>query len=614
METTERFPIQRDWHVYAIVFALAAVIYLGCLFSPPSLMDDVDSVQSQIARNMLTSHDWVTARIDGVAYFEKAPMNYWMMAVSFLLFGPHDWAARLPHALSAVALAGLTSWFALWAFGRKAGLYAGLCMTTCIGLFLFTRIQIPDVTLTLCVAFSLFAFSRSLDEAEPRPQLWSALFAASLGVGLLLKSLVSIVIPLAAAVLFLLFTRQLFAQYTWRRLRPFRGILILLLIAAPWHILATLRNPPYFAWTLHSGPGQYHGFLWFFVINEQLLRYLNLRYPRDYATVSRPAFWLLHFVWLFPWSAYFPALAKLSYRPSDRAGRTRLLAVCWLAFVLVFFTFSTTQEYYSMPAYPAFALVIGSAMALENTWVRRSTRTIAVLAAAATLAAVAILFLVRATPTPGDITVALTSNPQAYKESLGHMQDLTLQSFAYLRLPLSLAALAFFLGFLGTLRWTAFKAALSAALMMALLFHAARQALIVFDPVLSSRAFAEVIRVSPPGIFIVDRHYYDFSSVVFYLNKPVLLLHAKSVNLEYGSNAPGAPPVFIDDARFRELWLSPDRFYLLAKGPAVARLEALLGPGQFHFLAHAGDKSALTNHPLSQTTASIGGATHSPAE
>ena len=87
---------------------------------------------------------------------------------------------------------------------------------------------------------------------------------------------------------------------------PFTGLLIILLIAVPWHILATLRNPPDFAFTLHSGPAQYHGFLWFFFINEQLLRFLNLRYPRDYNTVPRLYFWLLHLVWLFPWSVYFP--------------------------------------------------------------------------------------------------------------------------------------------------------------------------------------------------------------------------------------------------------------------------------------------------------------------
>ena len=125
-------------------------------------------------------------------------------------------------------------------------------------------------------------------------------------------------------------------------------------------------------------PGQYHGFLWFYFMNEQVLRFLNLRYPRDYNTVPRVYFWLFHLLWLFPWSVYFPAVARLSFRPLDRAGRTRLLALCWTGFVLVFFTFSTTQEYYSMPCYPALALLLGSAMAAGGGWVGGGTRVLAV--------------------------------------------------------------------------------------------------------------------------------------------------------------------------------------------------------------------------------------------
>src|SRR4029077_14713428 len=98
---------------------------------------------------------------------------------------------------------------------------------------------------------------------------------------------------------------------------------------APWIVLATLRNPPFFDFTFRSVPGQYHGFFWFYFMNEHVLRFLNLRYPRDYNTVPRPLFWLLHMVWLFPWSLYFPAVARLSYKPVDRPGRVRLLALCW---------------------------------------------------------------------------------------------------------------------------------------------------------------------------------------------------------------------------------------------------------------------------------------------
>src|SRR6202166_3659985 len=92
------------FHLYLIVLIVAAAVYAGCMISPPSLMDDVDAVQAQIARNMLASGDWVTARLDGVPYLEKAPLNYWMMAVVYRIFGVRDWIARLPHALAVVLL------------------------------------------------------------------------------------------------------------------------------------------------------------------------------------------------------------------------------------------------------------------------------------------------------------------------------------------------------------------------------------------------------------------------------------------------------------------------------------------------------------------------------
>ena len=101
-----------------IVLAIAAAIFLGCINSPPHLMDDVDAVQAQIARNMLQSGDWVTARLNGIAYLEKSPLGYWLIASSYLIFGVHDWAARLPLALAVIALCWVTSLFGRWAFGH----------------------------------------------------------------------------------------------------------------------------------------------------------------------------------------------------------------------------------------------------------------------------------------------------------------------------------------------------------------------------------------------------------------------------------------------------------------------------------------------------------------
>jgi len=561
-------------------------------------MDDVDAVQAQIARNMLASGDWVTARLDGIVYLEKAPLIYWLIAGAYKIFGPHDWAARIPVVLSAIALAWLTTAFGIWAFGQKAGFYAGVCISTCAGLFLFTRIQIPDVMQTLTVSLALWAFLRCLDRAERHVRFWAFLLAASMGTGLLLKSLIGVIFPAGAGLVYLLLTGQLFLRDTWRRLHPFSGSVVALAIAAPWHILATLQNPPYFDFTMRSVPGAYHGFLWFFFINEQLLRFLNLRYPRDYNTVPRLYFWLFHFIWLFPWSAYFPSLLKLRYRANDRAGQTRLLCLCWIGFVLIFFTLSTTQEYYSMPSYPAFALLLGSAMALDNGWITRSKGVLGVVTAIAAFTAFVLLWYVRSAPTPGDISGALSRHPKVYSLSLGHIEDLTVGALAYLRLPLFVAGLAFLIGAIGNLWLTARKAFLASALMMVIFFHAARLALIGFDPYLSSHALAEALLSAPTGRLIVDHHYYTYSSIFFYTNRTALLLNGRIQNLVYGSYAPGAPNVFIDDRQWKGIWLRPERCYLIIDDSGLARLRALVGDDRLIEVKQSGEKLLLTNLPL----------------
>ena len=239
---------------------------------------------------------------------------------------------------------------------------------------------------------------------------------------------------------YLVLTREDRQREVWRRFRFLPGVALFLAIAAPWHILATLRNPPYFDFTMHSESGSYHGFFWFYFINEQLLRFLNRRYPRDYNTVPRALFWLFHLLWLFPWSVYFGSLFKLQFKGEDRAAATRLLALCWAGLVLCFFTFSTTQEYYSMPAYPAMALLLASAMTMQqDRWLEPATRVAAAIAAVSAVVIGFLLWNVRSLPAPGDISVALTSNPDVYTLSLGHMADLTFSAFAYLRLPLAMA-------------------------------------------------------------------------------------------------------------------------------------------------------------------------------
>jgi 4-amino-4-deoxy-L-arabinose transferase-like glycosyltransferase len=549
---------------------------------------------------MLDSGDWVTARLDGVTYLEKPPLIYWMMAVSYRVFGVHDWAARIPLALSILLLCWTAYRFGRWAFGEEAGFYAGLTLSTCIGLFLFTRILIPDAILTLSVTTAIWAWMRLLEPDDESKTRWVWILGISFGIGLLLKGLIAIVFPVLAAIIYMMLTHQALSWTAWKKLHLPLAVVIALAISVPWHVLAMLRNPPYFAFSMHSGPGEYRGFLWFYFFNEHLLRFLNLRYPRDYNTVPRPLFWLLNLVWLFPWSAYLPAAVKLSYKPDTRAGRVRLMALCWIGAVMVFFTFSTTQEYYSMPIYPALALLVGSAIAAGGSWVRNGTRVLIAICGTLFVALTALLAMSWRLPAVGEISQALTQNPDLYTLSMGHMSDLTLAAFAYLKLPLAIAALAFGLGLVLLLAYRAnrYKATLALAAAMILFFQAARIALVRFDSYLGSYPLAVSLQQSPPGQLIEANAYYSFSSVFFYTNRRALLWNGRENNLEYGSYAPGAPQVFIDDGELVPLWTRSSRCYMLTYGLEMPRLEKLVGKDKLHVVRENAGNFLVTNHPL----------------
>ena len=563
-------------------------------------MDDVDAVQAQIARNMLTSKDWVTARLDGVAYLEKSPLIYWMMAVSYKIFGFHDWAARLPLAFAAVVLCWLTYRFGRWAFGEEAGLYAGVILATSAGLFLFTRILIPDATLTATITGAIWAWLSLLEQDERRPLRWSVMLGACLGTGLLLKGLIAVVFPVLAGIVYMALTRQLLSLKSWRRLTLGTAIVIALAIAVPWHVLATLRNPPYFAFSMQSEPGKYHGFFWFYFFNEHLLRFLNLRYPRDYNTVPRLWFWLLNLVWIFPWSVYLFAVPRFSFSPVSRAERTRLMALCWIGVVMLFFTFSTTQEYYSMPIYPALALLMGSAISAAGRRVRTATRVLLVISTMLCAALIVLTATVWRLPAIGNISMALTQHPELYTLSMGHIRDLTLSAFAYLRLPLAIAAFAFGMTAAGIV-WSRGKVknvVLVIAAGMVIFVQAARIALVRFDSYLGSYPLAQSLELSPPGQLIEANSYYAFSSVFFYTGRAALLLNGRNNNLEYGSYAPGAPHVFIDDRVFVSLWSGAGRCYRLAYGTEMPHLEQLVGQSHLRVVTENAGNYLLTNYAI----------------
>jgi len=582
-------------HELTVVF-IAACIYLAGLMTPPHLMDDVDAAESLQAKNMLVSGDWITQHLNGTVYIDKAPLKYWITAGLYSIFGIHDWVARILTAFSAITLCWLVVRMGIWAGAPKAGFYSGLVLSTSIGLFLFTRTVIPDIVLTLLITLSLYSFLRLLE--SDRPARWAFGMWASIGLAVLTKGFIGVVFPVGIAVVYLVVTRQITSALTWRKLYTVRGTLLFLAIAAPWHVMATLHNPPLLDLTLHAGPafgGKFRGFFWFYFINEQVLRFLNERWPRDYNTVPRLWFWLYHILWFFPWSFFLPAIFQLPFKLSDRAGKMRVLLLCWIGLIMLFFTFSTTQEYYSMPIYPALALLLGWAMATPGKWYSIATRTTAAITLAAAAVIVFILINVWSLPTPGDIYSALSQHPSLYTLSLGHMADLTLPAFAYLRLPLAVAGVGLLLGGLGVIFVSGERAYLAIAVMLLVFFQAARLALIAFDPYLSSYAVAQKLNQLPKGLVVLCGKYNPLSSVFFYSEDKARQNEPDLDILEYGALAPGAPKLLVEDSELKQLWGSENRVYIISKAPKLDHLYSVLGKQGLSPIFKSGDKYLFAN-------------------
>jgi 4-amino-4-deoxy-L-arabinose transferase-like glycosyltransferase len=588
-----------------ILFLLWLVVYGSALFSP-ALLDDADSVHAEAAREILLRHDWVTLHVNGIRYLEKAPLLYWAIAASFQIFGVHDWSARLPLALGVLALLLSVYFLGRRAFGESAGLYASLISAFALGPYLFTRFLIPDILVGLWLILSLGFFLRTLDEPQPsRFACWG--LAASCALNVLTKGLIGLVFPIAAIVLYLFLTRQLRHLL---KIRLASSALIFLAIAAPWHILAGIRNPD---------QGNVRGFFWFYFVNEHFLRYLNKRIPRDYGTVPLLLFWGLLLVWLFPWSSLLPqalASVKLSrIREAAASPQARAKIVFLLAafLVILFFSFSTRQEYYILPALPPLTLLLGGCLAEEEAappgspprkWGKLSAAVLACIGLLVGIVSV-VLAIVAPPVAPGtDIAQLLNSGPpesQQYALSLGHFLDLNLRGMALFRGPLVIFGLSLFLGF--GLNWY-FRCRERPklgnwilAFMSVLLLLAIHAALVTFSPLLTSKPLADaILRAYRSGDIIeINGEYEGGSTLNYYTQQQVRILNGRSANLWYGSLFSDAPQIFDDSSSFERLWTGPQRVFLWTEADSKDKALAGIDPSTVFLLASSGGKLVLTN-------------------
>ena len=582
-----------------ILISLWLAIYAAGMFTPP-LLDDVDTIHAEAAREMLLRHDWVTLYTNGLRYLEKAPLMYWSLAASYEIFGISDWSTRLPLMLGFLALVLATYLLGSYAFGERGGFYSGLALVTSIGPYIFTRFLIPDVLVGLWLALSYYFFLRSLEEDPPtRLTCWG--FATVCALNVLTKGLIGLVFPIGTIGLYLLLTRNL--RHLWR-LRILSSTVVFFVLAAPWHILAAILNP---------AQGQARGFLWFYFVNEHIMRFLNKRVPPGYDTVPLVLFWALLLLWLVPWAVFLPqALRDVPLRwkqlakPMDRRQRANLLFFLWAMVILLFFSFSTRQEYYTIPALPGIALLTGGWLARESSTAaseserrvgRRSSLVLMIVGVSSGVLGLVLLSLTHRPPAGVDLAELLKKNPQDYDFSLGHVLDFTPQALGMFRGPLLGASLSLLFG--TVLNWWMRRrgrpvlgnAALS--LMMVCLLTCVHVSFSLFSPILSSHDLAVAIQKEyrPGDLIVVDGEYHQASTLNFYTHIPLRVLHEPSGNLWFGEKFPDAPHVFETPQTFAALWSGPARVFVWTDQDDP---KELLGMPHF-LLARSGGKAIFTN-------------------
>jgi 4-amino-4-deoxy-L-arabinose transferase-like glycosyltransferase len=635
------------WLLFAAIFA---AVYFASLFNPP-LLDDVDASHSQAAQYFSEHSDWVSAKINGLRYIEKPPLPYWISGVLDKIFGQNVFSSHLPNALAMLGLAWMAWLWARRAWGPRAGLYAGLGVLTSIGPFLFTRFIIPESQLSLFLLIALYGLLTGFEPGRGARFYW---MWAALALALLTKGLIAPTFFVGAAVPYLMVTGL---WRRWKELKPVTGTLLFLAIAAPWHILCGLANPDQgHAVGNHPTAGNVHGFFYFYFINEHYLRFFNLRFPHDYNKLPGYAYWLLHLVWIFPWSLFLPALVAVAWktrhkwmqylRSDDGAtadassndglvfqlrfrARSIWLLSLFSAWTLLFFSISTNQEYYTFPVWPPLLILIAGVVAcieegsvtdggkplLSTAWLTGAQAFFAVIGVLSAAVLAWGLWDSRHLPFVDDIGTLLAHRGVGdYTLSMSHLFDLTGPSFAALRLPAIVAAITLLIGpaagWLLRIKGKHLAASISVALTLTVFLIAAHIAFARFEPMLSSKQMADTIiqKGTPADSFIIFGEQSDASSVVFYTHsffhgKPTLMVlprcgpHGEGTQLLWGSCYPDAPDIFLSEEKLSKVWGTGERKWLFAQDVNQLKAESLLA-GRLILVQTIADKALWTDRPL----------------
>ena len=325
----------RDLGILSLTFGIIA---FQMLWHFP-LMEPDEGRYSEIPREMLEQMDFITPTLNYVKYFEKPPLLYWMNSLSFAVFGQNEFAARFPCALCGLLTILVTYLIGRELFNRRVGVISAVMVGTSIGFLPMARINLTDMPLTFCMTLSFGAFILAVKDKGKRKSLYYYLFYAGAALAVLAKGLIGMLFPGAIIFLFLLLRKK------WgllKEMRLFTGIILFLLIAAPWFILVSTKNPE---------------FANFFFIHEHFDRFLTKVHDRY------EPFWYFTPLLLgimLPWSVFIPSTLKRAWqnRNTEQAEALAWLAI-WAIFIFLFFSKSNSKlPPYILPVVPPLAVMI----------------------------------------------------------------------------------------------------------------------------------------------------------------------------------------------------------------------------------------------------------------
>ena len=581
------------------VALVAAALFLSGLGRAP-FVDPPEGFHAVIAWEMLRHGDWITPHINGVRYFDKPPLLYWLMAAAFRAWGPGEAVARLGSALPALGIAALTAWLGMRLGGPRVGLIAGLVVAANLELFLFARLVKPDLLLVFCI---LLAFAGFLDaylrREAGRDGRWGILvFFAALGATLLAKDLLGAVGPLVTVAIFFAVTRE---RNVARRWIPWAGVLLFLAIAVPWYVLMEARNP---------------GFLWYTVVDNHLLNLTRHRvFPDEDVPLSALEFLAVTAIGFMPWCLALPWALWRRLRGPWPTAETRawLLLALWAAGSLAVFTLSPFKlPHYGLPAFPALALLVAKLWdeVLEGVPGAPSPPSLLV-PPLLLFAVVAIAAIAAGTGYIALPAGALPSADVAARNVAARGADLPFMSGAELA-PLFRALSAIFgLGALAAALGLALRrpaiglGALLAAMLAFLPFSAEGFALFARSRSVRVLSDAVALRAAPGDLLAHEGALENSGSWLLTLDPPgraparvpVKVVNGLVSNLAFGASFPEARDTFWDADRLAAAWRGDRRIFLVSASDPERSVTRGLPPDSVHLLLAAGGRRLYSNRP-----------------